>query len=1685
MTLNSFTRHIIFGAALSLGVATTAQAQSSVKVGKGSYAAYSPLAMSRTSEHGGDQSQYMQYRKLYIKETAGTPIPTNDWWTDLINADRGRSGQEVTGHLWSYPQYVQGMKYGVDVQYPKYWIDNGTEMKAQSKLMVKGGDGFAAVQPLAETWSDWTVGFSLLPQGAADYASAAKSMMVTLAHGVPFTWIETKGIQPVISVVKTGNDGEENQLKGKTVVKFLNADGTEVESGVCSRFVVSIDRVDANDEGEGNGSEANNEANGGGDLYGVYLPEGARVTVEDGAATVAYAGDRQFVVVALLKSAGELNDFEDYAYSKPTDTKVSWAYAQASGTLTTTWTVDATDLRTGAATDKVLQGFIPHHYRNGASPAFSFNGKKYRMPRGMLKLAEGKSLNVSYKFAGMLPWYGLPTDVTGTNAFDESKMLTMLEKYAQTGTFGGDTYWGGKGLTQMALNMTFAREMGKEELFKQCHDRLKEALVNWLTYTPGESNFFFARDERYGGLIGYNTSYDSDTYNDHHFHYGYYTLAAALLAMVDDDFKTNYGEMAKLVARDYNNYKRDSWACFLRMMDPWAGHCYAGGMGDGAGNGQESTSESMQGWGGMYLLGVALGDNELRDAGIFGWVSESRATAEYWFDRHGEAIGSDFHTTTPDYEADDVDGLYNIDYKKFVHTKDGVVDYVQPWSSNLTSHGIGWWTWFGGDPVFMQGIQWMPISPALDYLGEDKAFAAWDYERLMAIKEHVGWEDYSGTDAWLGNSDWGNVVLSYRQWSDPDDAAAIFDEGWTKGWGTMTTSSTNGITYFVTHSHRTYGDIVWDVTANYPTARVYDKDGVRTHMAYNPTDAEITVTYSDGKTLKVPARQMKVEGVESAAYNYVYPVDESEDDLRERLVMKNLALYKPCTESSHENEGSKAEFATDGDLSTRWGSAHQDNEWLQVDLGENATIYSVKIRWEAAYASEYRIELRATENGEVTYSQTGTGKAGDWTELKLNDQTGRYVRVVGVKRGTVYGTSLYELEVYGKPASAATTDLMGVEITSEDEVLKQGKASTLTIQGYDYAKNPTDVTATWSSTDGTFSGNDFTPSVYGNVTVQATVDGMTATKTLPVEESLKLTSLALTLGGDAIIGTAVPFTAEGRDQFGAPYDATLTYQLYAVDDEGHQTATTKATLDTEAKTFTAQEAGTYAIVLKAGSLTETVKVQGVGPAGMAYDAIPAVQPAPSMSGKLPLFVGNDVPSMNFDYNGGSQKGSDAFPVPTTDGKTVNALFVSQLGTCGFGALGDLDISDYNMIHADIYVTDDAPSFSFHIEGQPDNKEYAKALTKGQWNSVDLPITNTTCNWLFFAFSDYQSGTNEALITNVYFYKESGDKVFVGDPDSKGIVSVTTFGTGVTDENVAQFVADIAALPTTATAIDLSGITLGNTEPMTLTTANPNVILLLKGDGGDDNASSDQQAKLTNTQNLAYNAGGWILPLKATGYKVVFEDGTPVLPMNFGRCTTLTYTRTLEAGSYGTSCLPRDITVPEGITVYVLSEVTEERITFEKADLTTLTAYKPYLLYNATEAPVTLTIDGVNGNVEMARGAADLTTAVTGGSMVGNFQQFRVAGTEGYAGIRSTGQLALLSKAGATVGSFRAYLTGNVASAIKAHASIWIEGEPVGIASLLEGGIDLETGVFYNLAGQRVKNPSRGIYIVNGKKVMLK
>ncbi|WP_082310445.1 cellulase family glycosylhydrolase [Nonomuraea sp. SBT364] len=126
---------------------------------------------------------------------------------------------------------------------------------------------------------------------------------------------------------------------------------------------------------------------------------------------------------------------------------------------------------------------------------------------------------------------------------------------------------------------------------------------------------------------------------------------------------------------------------------------------------------------------------------------------------------------------------------------------------------------------------------------------------------------------------------------------------------------------------------------------------------------------------------------------------------------------KSVTASSVEAAGLEPGKAVDGNASTRWASAEGvDPQWIRVDLGSAHTVSRVRLTWEVAYARAYRVQ---TSPDGSTWTDVYSTAAGDGAtdDLAING-SGRYVRVHGTQRGTPYGYSLWELEVYGTPAGA-------------------------------------------------------------------------------------------------------------------------------------------------------------------------------------------------------------------------------------------------------------------------------------------------------------------------------------------------------------------------------------------------------------------------------------------------------------------------------------------------------------------------------------------------------------------------------------------------------------------------------------------------------------------------------------------
>jgi fibronectin type 3 domain-containing protein len=124
-----------------------------------------------------------------------------------------------------------------------------------------------------------------------------------------------------------------------------------------------------------------------------------------------------------------------------------------------------------------------------------------------------------------------------------------------------------------------------------------------------------------------------------------------------------------------------------------------------------------------------------------------------------------------------------------------------------------------------------------------------------------------------------------------------------------------------------------------------------------------------------------------------------------------LSQGQPATASSVQGAGYAASNAVDGNLGTRWSSASSDPQWLQVDLGATHTINQVVLNWENAYAKAFQIQTSTDGTTWTTIYSTTTGTGGVQT-IPVSG-SGRYVRMYGTQRGTGYGYSLWEFQVYG------------------------------------------------------------------------------------------------------------------------------------------------------------------------------------------------------------------------------------------------------------------------------------------------------------------------------------------------------------------------------------------------------------------------------------------------------------------------------------------------------------------------------------------------------------------------------------------------------------------------------------------------------------------------------------------------
>lgn len=308
---------------------------------------------------------------------------------------------------------------------------------------------------------------------------------------------------------------------------------------------------------------------------------------------------------------------------------------------------------------------------------------------------------------------------------------------------------------------------------------------------------------------------------------------------------------------------------------------------------------------------------------------------------------------------------------------------------------------------------------------------------------------------------------------------------------------------------------------------------------------------------------------------------------------------------------------------------------------------------------------------------------------------------------------------------------------------------------------------------------------------------------------------------------------------------------------------------------------------------------------------------------------------------------------------------------------------------------------------------------------------------------------------------------------------TVVGT-ISSSNLSEFRTSVG----NASIIDISGASIAN-DITNLTTNNINAIF--------DYKTSTAAEAATKTINSVYPsdvrfygapngltfvddpANVPLLPAKAY-CNIAFNDGKKVV-----------INREIAAGKYVTTYMGSNAgggmnaTLETGLEAYELTKAEAGQLTFTKVN--SIAAGKGYVIHNTTSGALTMTwqtnaeqvyLDEANQNEESV-------TAINGVKIIGTLQTIT---TDGNQWLLSSNQIKKGN--GAKISPYRAYFTGVSAAATTGARAIFVDGETTKIGSInANGEINVEDGIIYNLAGQRVQNPKKGIYIINGKKVMIK
>ena len=703
-------------------------------------------------------------------DAVGKAAPTSQWYSSVMFE---RWSQPIHAHPMTYRATEAGFELGLPVKRIAT-VDGSREVKyAHVAAIVVAPLAFKPQDARLSKFSDWLAQFSMA-------ASGGDSLTATVLHGSPFSYFECS------------NGDVSFRLASRA--DMLSDPKTAGHDNRVAAFTVA------------------------GHSYAIFAPTGSTWEWAEPTALVLHlpAAARFFSVAGLPDDRETtLRDFLAVAYAFPTNTRVDWSYDGHASKVRSVFRVETIAKEGQNLT--TFMGLYPHQWTSVTSEHPSQYG--FDSVRGRIRLVAGNSFTLERVYHGFVPWWGGLEDPAHKSSVgsilvgDNAKSDQLFSK------MGRGTYSIGKGLGAVAQLMGVAEGEGRASMRDDLLKLLKERLEFWF---DGRHSAYFMQDARLGTFVGYPQEYNSvSAMNDHHFHYGYWLMGAAHVALRDPDWASAQkwgGMVGKIVADIATDERGRKDFPFMRNFDPYEGHSWASGnaIPFDDGNNQESSSEAVNAWAGLILWAEATGNAKLCDLGIFLYTSEVASVNQYWFDLDHEVLPP---------------------------------EYGKPFAAQVFGGKYSYNTWWTQEPRQITGINMLPITTASIYLGADPKYVRSVIDGLPAeVKAYSARGMSDGTPADI----WQDVIASYAALGDPDAGLAFWNRK-----GTVEFGETRSHTLHWLFSLKEMGPPDFSVTADTPLYAVLkDKNDVRTYLAYNARDSAIHVSFSSGKVIDVPPRSL-------------------------------------------------------------------------------------------------------------------------------------------------------------------------------------------------------------------------------------------------------------------------------------------------------------------------------------------------------------------------------------------------------------------------------------------------------------------------------------------------------------------------------------------------------------------------------------------------------------------------------------------------------------------------------------------------------------------------------------------------------------------------------------------------------------------------------------------------------------